>query len=371
MNLIFITLDGARIDKILKSEILSKVRKSGTSFTNVITYAPYTIAAMHAVFSGEYGFNTGVNSYWATYKFKKNEYKTLTEYLHDNGFRTFGDSINDLVIPAQGFERLNIHDENKDDLTTRHKSLLDEMKELQSKDQKFFLYLHYSNIHTNIMHNVLKKYDNFSEEYFKNKIGNDIKYDEYFKGAESYLDEIITYCKKIGLFDNTLIVIMSDHGISVGEKLGERAYGVFCYDYTIITFALFVNQNFFPETTVTKQVRSIDIMPTILECFKIKQDSKYNQISGKSLTPFLKSYEDERVAIIESGNPLQSGKPPEEPNVIAIRKKKWKYIYNRYNNTKEIYDLTKDPHEEVNLIDKEKILESEMHEELFKIHPPI
>ena len=41
---------------------------------------------------------------------------------------------------------------------------------------------------------------------------------------------------------------MSDHGISVGEKLGERAYGAFCYDYTLRTFAYFM----FPDIPSTE-----------------------------------------------------------------------------------------------------------------------
>ena len=101
-----------------------ELSKEGTFFKNMITYAPYTIAAMHAVFSGEYGFKTGVNSYWSTLDFKKNQFKTLTEYLHDNGFETYGDAINPLIIPKQGFDDLTYHDEDKDDLTNLHKKLL-------------------------------------------------------------------------------------------------------------------------------------------------------------------------------------------------------------------------------------------------------
>ena len=71
------------------------------SFSNSITYGPHTIAAMHAVFSGSYGCRTGTNSYWSTYKFKKNKFKTLTEYLKEEDFVTHADVINQLVILSQ------------------------------------------------------------------------------------------------------------------------------------------------------------------------------------------------------------------------------------------------------------------------------
>ena len=114
MNLIFITIDGARIDRLLNSEPINNIAKNGVMFEKMITYAPYTIAAMHAIVSGEYGFNNGVYSYWSTYKFRKNQFKTITEYLHEQDYFTSADIVSEIVIPKQGFSEFQIHDENKD-----------------------------------------------------------------------------------------------------------------------------------------------------------------------------------------------------------------------------------------------------------------
>ena len=72
MNLIFITMDGARKDRTLTAKNYSNLISDSLFFSTVVTYAPFTIAAMHAVFSGTYGFKTGVNSYWSNLNFKKN-----------------------------------------------------------------------------------------------------------------------------------------------------------------------------------------------------------------------------------------------------------------------------------------------------------
>ena len=51
-------------------------------------------------------------------------------------------------------------------LIKHHSKLLDKMNTLNEKDENFFLYLHYSKIHTGISNEVLKVYNNFSKEFF-------------------------------------------------------------------------------------------------------------------------------------------------------------------------------------------------------------
>ena len=366
MNLIFITMDGARVDRIVKGKNYSKLIKDSSFFPKTITYAPYTIAAMHAVFSGTYGNKTGVNSYWSTPKFKKDKYKTLTSYLKDEGYVTIGDTINPLVLPKIGFDELVIHDELNDDLTVKHKVLLDRMKKINDEGQNFFLYLHYSNIHTGIMQQVLKKYDNFSQEYFSNRKRNEEFYDSLFEKGDDYLGAIIEHCEKLNLLEDTLVVVISDHGISIGEKYGERAYGVFCYDYTLISTVLFYQKNL-PPKQIEQQVRSIDILPTILEMMSISEDSNFESIQGKSLIPILEGENESRIAFSQSGNPLDSGQPPKEPNVWAIRTDDWKFIHNIHNDTEELYKLSDDPNEENNVISDYPEVSSQLRAELQSI----
>ena len=68
--------------------------------------------------------------------------------------------------------------------------LIEKMKEKNSVGKEFFLYLHYSGIHTGIRDQVLKVFNNFSKEYFENKSKNKQRYDELFRKAEDYLQQI-------------------------------------------------------------------------------------------------------------------------------------------------------------------------------------
>jgi arylsulfatase A-like enzyme len=370
MNLIFITVDGARIDRIIRGKNYKNIIKNSAFFSRVIAYAPYTIGAMHALFSGTYGNKTGVNSYWSSNNFKKDTYKTLAKYLQDEGYVTYGDVINKLVLPSIGFDELIIHDELNDNLTKRHITLLNKFNNISKQGKKFFLYLHYSNIHTGIMQEVLKKHDNFSTEYFANRQKNEQFYDELFDRADEYVGTIMNHIEKLDLQKDTLIVIVSDHGISVGEKFGERAYGVFCYDYTLSASALFNHTNI-PTIHVENQVRSIDVLPTILEILQIKTDTKYDLFQGESLIPFIDGKGTQKIAFSQSGNPLKTGKPPKEPNVWSVRTDEWKFIKNIHDGTEELYSLKTDPEEENNVISQFPQKASELRKELDRISSDI
>ena len=366
-NLILILIDGGRLDRALKSEVFTDISSKSVFFPQTITYAPHTIAAMHAVFSGSYGTRTGTNSYWSTFKFKKQKFKTLTEYLHDENYYTCANVINELVIPRQGFDDFFIHDELKDDLSLQHKDLLKTMKTHNDDGQNFFLYLHYSNIHTGIMNDVLKVYNNFSKEFFDNKEQNEKRYDVLFDNAEIYLKSIMDEIKKLKLEDDSLILIMSDHGISVGEKFGERAYGAFCYDYTLRTFTYFLSEEF-TSREITQQIRTIDFMPTILDFLKIPFDDNYERLDGVSLMPLIRGTSiPEQIAYSETGNTLDKKEPPKEPNTKSVRTSKWKLILNQYDDSRELYNLELDPNEEKNLFGKGEKMESLLWEKLQKL----
>ena len=342
-------IDGGRFDRSEKSSLFQSIKQKSICLSQSITYGPHTIAAMHAVFSGTYGSRTGTNSYWSTYKFKKEKFKTISEYLHDENYYTVADIVNKLVIPQQGFDEFNIHDEQKDDLTILHVNYLKKMKKLNDDGKNFFLYLQYSNIHTGIMDEVLKVYDNFSLDFFSNKLLNEQRYDKLFSKAEEYLKKMLDKIYEFGFDKNSIILIMSDHGISVGEKVGERAYGAFCYDYTLQTFAYFLLSKFQP-IEITQQTRTIDFMPTILDYLRIPFDSRYEKIDGESLIPlFFGNSLDEKIAFSETGNPLKEKAPPKEPNTHSIRISDWKLIFNSYDDSKELYDLKNDPDENHNL----------------------
>ncbi len=351
-NVIIICIDGGRLDWAKKSPIMKKFSENSVFFSQSITYAPYTNSSIHALISGSYGNRNGCYSYWHSSRFKGQSFKTLVDYLHENDYYTCADLISDLVLPSKNFDIYEVYDESDVNLESRHMELLEKMKGKNLDEKKFFLYLHYSGIHTGIRDQVLKVYNNFSEDYFEKKSENRQRYENLFGKAEKYLEHIHQKIKDLGLFENSIILIISDHGISIGEKIGERAYGSYCYDYTIKTFANYNSPNLSSQE-FSQQVSHVDFIPTILDDLKIDPDESYEKMDGISLLEGMtKRNFKERYVFSETANPLNENAPPKKPNTKSIRTSEWKLIYNEHNNTKELYDLKNDPDENTNLIEK-------------------
>ncbi|MEK6949892.1 MAG: sulfatase-like hydrolase/transferase, partial [Nanoarchaeota archaeon] len=314
-NVIMIMIDGARCDSIGKIPFYENLKRESVFFSQVITYAPYTIASLHAIFSGIYGNKNGVNGYYRSFSFDKQNCTTLAEYLKSAGYHTECDLIRENVVPYQGFDKIHVYDEFKDDLTKRHSEILTQIK----PKQPFFLFLDYSHIHTNLVKNVIKKYSDFDEEYFKKKDENLKNYLKWLAESGEYAKALLSKIKDLGLFDDSIIIVLSDHGTSVGDKIGEKNYGVFLHDYTIRCFLYIMWKKIPKNKEIKSLVRSIDIMPTLLDMLKLKERNSGKKMQGKSFLPFIDGFMDERIAYSETGGLGGPTPSPDKHNIKSIR----------------------------------------------------
>lgn len=352
-NVIMITVDMVRSDKRSSAPIFDKLLHDGVLFSEMITHAPYTIASLHAIFSGMLGSQTGVDAYFKSAKFDNDNCRTLPSHLKNNGYYTVADLMNEITAPHQGFDEVLIHDEHTDDLAVRHKGILKRLKN-DCKNNPFFVYLHYSYIHREIVKNVISKYEDFDEEYFKNMEENEKKYKEYVQTAGSYLEDVIDESKKLGLYGNDLFVIFTDHGCSVGEKPGEKAYGIYAYDYTLKVWSYFICPGRLPQNREIKNlVRTIDIPATILDILDITPQEGNKKMVGASMLPIIEGKDKtDREAYVETAGLDGPHPSPFEPNIFCVRTKKWKLIYNSTTQKRELYDLENDKQETNNLAGK-------------------
>ena len=350
-NLIFVLIDGARVDRLSESTEFNEIAKHGFLFDNVTTAFPYTVGAVNSIFTGRYGKENGVDGYYKVLDLKKTA-TTITEILKKNGYLTYCDLLHKNVITERGFDLHQAHDEYKDNLTEKHKNLLQNAFS-EAKNSPIFCFLHFTNIHRETVSEVLKKYEWDDSEFYEDFENNSKRYDLVFKNACFYSRSIIETVKKLDKDNNTIIVFFSDHGTGLGERYGERNYGSYTYEETIRTFYLFLGKEIQKNKISSKLHSNLDIFPTILELCEIYNEKEsVGRSLGKILTDeSVEEFED--VYTFSETGALHGPFPsPEKSNVFCIKSNKYKLLYLEEPNIWELYDLHNDPKEKNNIIDK-------------------
>jgi arylsulfatase A-like enzyme len=352
-NIILINLDGLRRDKIKLCPILNSLSKKSYYFSKMNTVAPYTFASLHSVFSGMYPSRNGVNGYYNIFKFKKNQITTLTEFLKKNNYYTCCDIIDESVIPEQGFDEFKIFDEETVDFKKRHSDLISKL----SQKSKFFLFLHFTETHKHLVRAVVQKYkqEENDDDYFQFQDENNKRYNSYLPSCDEYVKTLLDSIKQNEIDKKTIIIFFSDHGTSIGEKNGEKFYGVYTYDYTLNVFCIINFPEIIPQV-IKQQCRTIDILPTILELINEKNDEKNDdslKIQGESLISLIKnSSSSDRDVFVETGGLYGPWPSPEKHNVFCVKNTNKKLIFNDIPKTWEFYDLINDPCELNNIYDE-------------------
>lgn len=362
-NVVFVLLDGARWDRLSLSPRFEELRKHGTLLNNVTTAAPYTIASMNATFSGLYGKQNGVDAYYKMFKLKESA-PFLPEILKKNGYFTACDLLTDIIVSSRGFDIHQSHNEFEDDLTKKHPEFLETVfKKADGKPS--FVFLHFSRIHTLTVTGVIKKYEWNNAEFYSKKGENLQNYDQVFDETVRYAQLIKDTLQDLKKSEDTIIVFFSDHGTGVGERFGERNYGVYTYEETIRAFYLFIGAKILGNRVTDKLFATIDILPTILDVCGIARNLPGE---GRSLYRYLIGEQpdltDRDYAYSETGG-LQGPFPsPNEPNVFCVKTCRYKLMYFKTPNEWKLFDLRKDPSESQNLFGKGLEIEAELKERL-------
>jgi arylsulfatase A-like enzyme len=348
-SIIMINLDGLRKDRIQKCPTLRTIKEDNIYFSKMISVSPYTLAAHHSIFSGLYPSQNGVDAYYHMFRFKE-DIKTFTEILKEKGYFTKADVISENIIPKRGFDEVDTFDEKSTDFGDRHSEII---KKISDKE-KFFLFLHYEGVHSRLLANIMKKYDpkNNEDEYFENIEENSNRYDSYLKDCDKYVQEIKKTISEISKEKKIIVIWFADHGTSIGERKGEKFYGVYTYDYTINSFCIIE----FPERDqkkINKQCSILDFYPSILELAGIKQFTE-KKLEGNSLIELINNEEEveEKPIFVETGGLYGYWPSPKKHNVFCVRWNDQKIIYNNSTNMWEYYNLTKDPNEIKNIYDE-------------------
>jgi arylsulfatase A-like enzyme len=362
LNLLMITLDTTRADRLgaygyagVETPWLDRLASEGVRFDQMTSAVPLTLPAHCTLFTGRVPPDHGVRQNGMALRTGE---VTLATVLKSRGFQT-------AAVPAafvlssqwglnQGFDQYvdGFGNGSADEYEEAPRSLRAErvlrrsaddvadraLDWLQQHDRgRFFLWLHFYDPHA--------PYD--SPEPYRSRYARDP-----YLGAIAFMDEqfgrVLGYLESRQQLDRTIVVVVGDHGESLGEH-GERTHGLFVYDSVLRV--PFMNRAPFANLRgrhVDDPTRSIDLMPTVLDLLGINPPAG---VEGRSLTGLMTGAERalELETYSESLYPRDFG----WSDLRASRLGRFKVIVAPHP---ELYDLLADPHELRNLYPERRAL---------------
>lgn len=296
-------------------------------------------------------------------------YDYYSGFLHQATLRTFPvrkieSYLNVMSRRYARFETSTIID-NASLVTAQAKNLI-----TRNCNNKFLLFIHYWDIHSPYAPPT-KFYENLSEQgldkaikkIIKRKRGtltrwrrheNMMRYDASIAYVDYEIGKLVEALETCGILDQTLIILTSDHGESLGEhNISWDHHGL--YDVSIHVPLIIRHPDLPRNRRIKGFVQHFDIVPTTLDLLNMKN----NDFDGKSVLPLIYGETDQLHSAVYA-------EEADSQDKRAIRTSDFKYIQALskkgavcrvcgyiHGGMEELYDLKEDPEENRNIV-KEK-----------------
>jgi len=371
-NVVLISIDALRPDHLgymrynkNTSPNIDEIALNGIYFTQAIAPSSYTLPSQMSLFSSLYPSVHKVGLKEKLVKLNENA-TTLAAILKNNNYNTAGFVTLPFMGSYAGFSKgFDLYDDtgafNATYRNAEHinKPIFNWLN--KNKEKNFFLFVHYMEVHTNLLtpdpyFNMF--YPNYKGNLTRDMMGDwvldklnlsedDLNYTiAVYDGSINYVDynvgNLIKKIDELGLSNNTVIVILADHGEELKDH-GRIQHGLTLYE-EIVRVPLIIKIPNMPPKKIDSQVSTIDISPTILDILGIKIPG---QFQGRSLSGIIENKDEDR------------GIFSEDENHISLRKNGIKIIYNRNTKKVEAYNLKDDPKEKNDIsaqIDEKKYI---------------
>ncbi len=350
-DVFLITIDTLRADHVhcygyenIQTPALDALAKDGIRFSQAFTPSPITNTSHTSILTGLLPSSHGVTDFAVPLA---PSHLTLAELLKENGYHTaafIGAVILDSKTLAPGLDRgFDFYDNFPEHSQTKSRWGRVERRGADVvQHAETWMTAHPSGprfvwIHLYDPHDPYEPPPPYSQTY------KDRLYDGEIAYADSALGGFVGYLKKTGRYENAIIVVVGDHGEGLGEH-HEDTHGIFLYDSTthvpliLKTPAKPLGQGQ-PDQVVKAQVRTIDILPTIVDWLGIPPPAR---MDGASLKQYVDGTEEkDRTAFGETDYPMRFGWAP----LRSVRADGFKFIE---APRPELYDLKADPGELAN-----------------------
>jgi arylsulfatase A-like enzyme/Flp pilus assembly protein TadD len=342
-NVFLVTIDTLRADHVhcygyegVKTPAMDALANDGFRFAQAFTPSPITTTSHTSIFTGLLPSTHGVTDFAVPLSAA---HPTWAELLHKQGYHTaafIGAVILDSNSLAPGLDRgFDFYDNFPERPPTKsRRDRVERRGMVVVQHAEGWLSAHPNGAHFVWVH-LYDPHDPYEPPAPYSQIYKDHLYDGEIAYADSALETFIAYLKKHGLYENSVIVVVGDHGEGLGEH-HEDTHGIFLYDSTThvpLIVKLLAGSEGGKAKVVDAQVRTIDILPTVLDLLGAPGlETK----EGESLKAYFAGTEAApRIAFGETDYPLRFGWAP----LRSVRTEDFKFIE---APRPELYDLHRD-----------------------------
>jgi arylsulfatase A-like enzyme len=385
LNVIIIAVDTLRPDHLgcygyarNTSRNIDRLAARGALFQNAISQAPWTLPSFATVFTSLYPTQHGATTVETR---MRSTIPTLATTLGDRGYLTYA-IINAPVLRPEfgldkGFEYYNVMPsgvERSADVVTE-----EALKWIEGhRDRPLFMFVHYFDPH--LSYSPPRPYDTLFDPGYTGPIGNSFNLDYFssmsiptmreeitslsdedrnhivslYDGEIAFTDSavgvLLDGLAERGLDDNTLIILLSDHGEEFFDH-GGLDHGHSLYNELIHVPLLFSLPGRVKAGNRTPtHVRLIDVAPTILDILGCDSPEHFE---GTSLLPLISPAGDsklERRGLLPPGN-CYSEALRHSMTIKSVIAYPWKVIYDISADQEIVFNLEDDPGETLDLVD--------------------
>lgn len=368
-NVIFIVIDALRAGHLSGngyqpeyfetiSPNIDRLAQEGIDFKKGFCHVSWTLPSHFTMFTSLYPSVHGMTEPGRL----PDEFTLLAEIFKKNEYKTGGFVSGGYVKSKFGFDRgFDIYVDKMDEAPSLTQQTLQWLDENQGEN--FFVFMHCHEPHVpydppdeyrisdnytweqmwvgsvlfNQKYSQEERTEIYNQENYRKKVIE--LYDAEIHYVDEVLGQFFDKLKEANLYDDTLIVLTSDHGEEFMDH-GGWSHG-WLYDESInIPYILKLPGKYRKHNgqAITTQVGQIDMMPTIIEIANLPFHDY--PIQGKSLMPVIKGKSGEEKYIFL-----------EKHGLIGLRTADHKFIIDQRNDISyELYDLKKDPEERNNLL---------------------
>ncbi len=388
-NIVFVSFDALQASHVGAwgyerdtTPTIDRVARDGFSLLRTYSVASWTVPASMTWFTGVYPSEHRMTNKFAIYNAREQRIArlkelapnltTLAETLRAAGYATGGFTGNAGVSGGfgydHGFDTYFFERERFGSFDQSIPRALAWLREI--RDRKFFLFLHGYDVHGQSTPDggfdrrfVDPVYDGkytgspHEQELLREEglargrldlRDVDIRfwraiYDEKIRRADAKFARFLAEFERLGLADDTLFILTSDHGTEFCEH-GRFDHGFSLYNELLHVPLVIRLPGQRGGERVSTPASSIELLPTILDLVDERlSPTLAAQIRGQSLVPTLRGQHTPRDIISETDYREFTFQRS------IITPDDWKLILTLENNSRELFDLTTDPAEQHNL----------------------